>query len=738
MKMRLLVLGAVCAALFPALSPAQSPTAAEIARWKQEAAHVTITRDDWGIAHVRGTTDAEAVFGMEYAQAEDDFHRVEVNYLTGLGEMAEAYGPAWIWSDLRARFYVNPAILKADYARSPAWLQQLMNAFADGLNYFLYVHQHDVHPMVIHHFEPWMALAFTEGSIGGDIERANLHNLQAFYGRQPGAAALPGPPARDAANYLPPVPGGSNGIAIGPRNTADHHAYLMINPHTSFYFRSELQMTSAQGLDAYGAATWGQFFIYQGWNQRVGWMHTSSGVDNIDFYLEKITPKGGGYQYEYGGKEYPVRQAPVTIKYKTPEGMRSRTFTAYWTIHGPVIGKVNGHWETFQIMHRPVRALEQDFLRTKAQNYAQFKKTMQLHTNSSNNTIYADADGNIAYWHSDFIPRRDPKFDYTKPVDGSNPATNWNGLLTLAQTPHLKDPAVGWLYNSNNWPWSAAGPDSPKRADFPVYVERGRFESMRGVHALRVLTGIHDLTLNGLIHNVDFDSYQPWFTHTIPVLVKAWDEAPASNPLKAKLRAPIALLRTWNLRWGYDSIPTSVAVYWGGQMLRVTGREAHREGEDDSSYVAAKATPQQLLGALAVAIDKLDRDFGTWRTPWGKINRFQRLDDSIFHPHFNDALPSTPVPFTTAVWGSLASFAARQYPNTKRIYGSSGNSFVAAIDFGPKIVARAVTAGGESGNPSSPHFRDQAVRFATGNLRTVYFYRSQLQGHTERVYHPGQ
>lgn len=736
MKKLALVLAAACAALLPLAALAQAPSAAELARWKREAAAVTITRDDWGIAHVHGATDAEAVFGMEYAQAEDDFHRVETNYLNGLGRRSEAEGPSQIWRDLRMKLFIDPSALQAKYAASPAWLRSLMDGFADGLNYYLYTHP-QVHPEVIHHFEPWMALAFSEGSIGWDLERASLRGIQAFYGKQAGGIDPP-PPPPEPPSYLPPEPGGSNGFAVAPQLTADHHAFLMINPHTSFYFRSELQMTSDQGLDAYGAVTWGNFFIYQGFNTRIGWMHTSSGVDNIDYYLETVSRQGEHYAYKYGAQELPVRQRVITIAYKTASGMAERKFTAYWTQHGPVIGEANGKWETISLMQRPMRALEQDWERTKALNYQQFRQTMRLHTNSSNNTIYADADGHIAYFHSDFIPRRSTQFDFTKPVDGSNPATAWHGLLTLDQTPHLLDPANGWLYNSNNWPWSAAGPDSPKRSDFPVYVDRGRFESMRGVHAVRVLSQVHDLTLDGLIHQVAFDSYQPWFTHTIPALVQAWDRAPASDPLKAKLAAPIALLRRWNLRWGADSVPTSLAVYWGSQIMRSAGRSGRQAEEDESTYVATIPAPEQLLQALAAAVDKLTADFGTWKTPWGKINRFQRLDDSISHPHFDDDLPYTPVPFTTAVWGSLASFAARQYPGTKAIYGSSGNSFVAAIDFGPTISARAVTAGGESGDPHSPHFRDQAARYASGNLRTVYFYPAQLKGHTERVYHPGR
>ncbi|HVB38243.1 MAG TPA: penicillin acylase family protein, partial [Vicinamibacterales bacterium] len=545
----------------------------------------------------------------------------------------------------------------------------------------------------------------------------------------------PAPPAQARLDGPPPEPSGSNGIAIAPSNTLDHHALLWINPHTSFYFRSELQMASDEGLDAYGAVTWGQFFIYQGFNATAGWMHTSSGVDNIDEFLETVTKKDGRYYYKYGDKELPVKTRTVTVPYRTATGMAHRTFTAYYTQHGPVIGKIGDKWVTISLMQRPVRALTQDFTRTKAKDYAAFRRIMELHTNSSNNTIFADAEGHIAYFHSNYIPRRDNAFDWTKPVDGSNPATAYHGLLSIDETPHLLNPAVGWLYNSNNWPWSAAGPDSPKRQDFPKYVERGTEESPRGYHALKVLPARKDYTMVSLTATV-FDSYLPAFATMIPHLLQAYDGLPASNPLKVTLADQVQVLRDWNDRWGIDSIATSLAVFWGTDIYHQVGAEARAAGLSPQDWVMQRATPEQLVQSLANASDKLAADFGSWQTPWGDINRFQRINDDI-EPHFDDSKPSIPVPFTSSLWGSLASFGARAYPNTKKWYGTSGNSFVAVVEFGPKVQARAITAGGESGNPASPHFDDEAERYATGNLRVVYYYRSQLTGHTEREYHPG-
>ena len=704
----------------------------DLARWQREARNVTIIRDNWGIAHVYGKTDADAVFGMEYAQAEDDFNRVETNYINALGLLAETEGESQIYRDLRMKLFMDPVVLKKQYAQCPAWMQKLMNAFADGLNYYLYKHP-DVKPRVITKFEPWMALSFSEGSIGGDIERANIPALAAFYGH---VHVPSGASHRDEDGDPMAEPSGSNGIAIAPSDSADHDALLLINPHTSFYFRSELQMVSDEGLDAYGAVTWGQFFIYQGFNPQIGWMHTSSGVNAISEYLETVSNKHGRYFYKYGAKEIPVRTREIVVRYETANGMAEKKFAAFYTQHGPVIGEENGKWLTIRLMQEPIKALIQDFTRTKATDYASFRKTMQLHTNSSNNTIFADNHGDIAYFHGNFIPRRDTQFDWTKPVDGSNPATGWGPLLTLDETPHLLNPKSGWLYNSNDAPWNAAGPGSLKKSDYPVYVETGG-ESARGLHAVGVLSKNNNLTIDTLLSSVAFDSYLPWFAKTIPPLMSAYDQLANSDPLKSKLADQITALRSWDYRWGAESVPTSLAVFWGTHLMRRYFREARAADIPIYDYVATKVPPAQLLQSLTAASDRLSSDFGSWKTPWGQINRFQRLDDDI-ESHFDDSKPSIPVEFTSALWGSLASFAARPYPNTKKWYGTSGNSFVAAIDFGKTIRARAVTCGGESGDPSSPHFEDEAERYATGNLREVYFYRAQLKDHTERTYHPGE
>lgn len=707
----------------------RTPANPEVAAWEARARGVTIARDDLGIPHVTGKTDADVVFGVIYAQAEDDFNRVETNYLNAMGRLAEAEGESAIWRDLRMKLFVNPDSLRTQYAASPEWLRALMDAWADGLNYFLYTHP-DVKPRVITRFEPWMALSFTEGSIGGDIETISLAGLEAFYGGAAAAAVALHPDAP------PAEPSGSNGFAIAPSRTASGKAMLLINPHTSFFFRAVAQMTSEEGLNAYGAMTWGQFFIYQGFNARLGWMHTSSGNDAIDEFAETIVRKPDStYAYRYGTEERPVVASRIEVPFRTDSGRAVRTFTVYRTHHGPVVREADGRWVAVSLMQEPIKALTQSYSRTRATSLAEFRQTMELHTNSSNNTIYADADGNIAYFHANFVPRRNPKFNWDKPVDGSNPATEWQGIHSLDESPNVFNPASGWIQNTNNAPWSAAGPDSPKEKDYPAYFDRAG-ENPRGIHAIRVLSGRTGFTLDSLIAAA-YDSYLTAFADLVPPLLAAWDRLPASSPLRGKLAEPVQLLRDWDLRWSATSVPTSLAVFWGTELWRRTRADAESEAMPVYDYMKSRVPPAERLEALAAAMDTLATRYGKWQTPWGDINRFQRLTGDIVQP-FSDSGPSLPVGFTSSQWGSLASFGARAYPGTKRMYGTSGNSFVAVVEFGDSVRARAVTAGGQSGNPASPHFGDQAERYTRGDLRDVYFYPNQLRSHTERQYQPGR
>jgi acyl-homoserine-lactone acylase len=714
----------VFALLGVSLLCAASARGGDTERWLRRAQDVTIVRDEWGIAHIYGKTDADAVFGAIYAQAEDDFGRIEHNYLLSLGWLAQTEGESAVYRDLRQRLFIDTRELKARYAGSPAWLRMLMSAWADGLNYFLDRHAR-IKPKLIKHFEPWMALSFTEGSIGGDIEGIDLAALKEFYGGQPSTAR---------AQVEEASPGGSNGFAIAPSRSASGHALLWINPHTSFYFRCELHLVSEQGLDVYGAATWGQFFVYQGFNSHNGWMHTSYGGDAVDEYAETIIKKPGGPYYRYGAALRKLSVSRISVPFVQDGARSERTFTVYRSHHGPIIRAEHGSWIALRLLQDPVRALEQSYLRTKTTDYRSFYRIQAMRTDTSNNTVYADADGTIAYFHGNFIPRRDPRFDFRHPVDGSDPATEWRDPHPLEETITLLNPANGWIQNTNNWPFSAAGAQSPKREDYPAYMWRTG-ENPRGIHAVEMLRNIHDVTLDGLIA-AGYDPHLTAFDELLPPLLRAYDQLPEADPRRLRLKEPIELLRGWDRRTALDSVPTAVAIFWGQALIERNDAHAGKAEQPVYDYLVEHLTDPERLDALDAAIDRLQRDFGGWRTPWGEINRFQRRTDDIVQP-FDDDAPSLAVSFAPGKWGALASFDSTTPRHTKKIYGSSGNSFIAAVEFGPTVRAKALMSGGESGDPASLHFNDQAQMFVTGQFRDVLFTPEDVQKHAQRRYHPG-
>ena len=699
----------------------------EQTRWQSHADNVTIIRDDFGVPHIYGKTDANAVFGMLYAQCEDDFPRVERNYYWAIGRLAEAEGEQALYSDLRARLYMTIDEAKEAYASAPDWLKELCQAYADGINYYLHTHP-EVKPKVLTHFEPWFPMFFFEGSIGGDIESVSTRRIRAFYGSDESLAFEESFKAPDPNEE----PQGSNGFAISGDRTASGNAMLLINPHTSFYFRGESQVVSEEGLNAYGATTWGQFFIYQGFNENTGWMHTSTRVDFMDDFLETVEERDGKLQYKYGEEWRDVEVSEVTLKYKDGDELKEKTFPTYRTHHGPITGKIGEQWVATKLNWEPVDALIQSYTRTKTTNHEDFWEMMKIRRNSSNNTVFADSEGNIAYYHGDFIPKRDPQFDYSRPVDGSNPATDWQGMHQLDEIITVVNPDNGWIQNCNSTPFTAAAENSPKREDYPYYMAPD-LENFRGVHAVRLLKDAKDLTLDGLLE-IAYDPQLPAFEKLIPGLIEAYDE---TRNRDTKLKGAVDALRNWDFRTGEESVAMSIAYYYGSLYNRRGKNPNGLRGNDRVNYFGTGSPYKERLEIFGEAIDQMKADFGTWNTPWGEINRFQRLSGDI-NLKYDDEKESIAVGMASSRWGALASFGARKYPGTKRIYGSSGNSFVAVVEFGDRVKAKSMLAGGQSNDPNSPHFYDQAQRYADAKFKEVAFYKEDVEARAEETYRPGQ
>jgi len=728
--------------VFPLQVFSQSFTKAEISRWEKQATQVTIIRDNYGIPHIYGKTDADAVFGLMYAQCEDDFKRVEMNYIEKLGRMAEVKGEAELYSDLLHRLVLDSADAVKDYKNAPAWLKQLCHAFADGINFFLYKNP-QVKPALLHRFQPWYPLLWTDGSIGAiNTAGVSVNELKNFYSSEPTAALKEGRgevevKVEDEEEVLT----GSNGFAFSPKITESGNAILYINPHVTFYFRAEVHMVSEERLNAYGAVTWGQFFIYQGFNEHCGWMHTSSGVDAADAYIEKISRKDSGWMYEFDGKQKPVLVKRISIAAKKGIGFETTNFNTLFTHHGPIMAKRNGQWLSVRADNRLMNGLIQCWQRTKARGLEDFKKTLDLKGNISNNTLYADAEGNIAYWHGNRIPARDTIFGWSKAVDGSIAATEWKGYHNISETVLSINPSNGWLQNCNSTPFTVAGANSPDKKNYPAYMAPDG-ENFRGINAVRVLSEGTRYTIDKVI-KAGYDTRLAAFEVLVPALIKAFEKNVSySDSLFALLAGPIAVLKGWDFRCGENSIATTLALEWGQKILPAIMRTQVNDDEeadqvDKATYFAAHAKPGELLHPLLTTINEMQSKFGRWQLPWGEVNRFQRISSDIDNK-FDDNKPSIPVGFVSSIWGMLPSYTSRSYPGTKKRYGVNGNSFICAVEFGKRIKAKSLLTGGQSGHEDSPHFTDQALMYTKGQFKDVLYYKEDVEKHVEKTYHPGE
>ncbi|TFV97382.1 acylase [Algoriphagus kandeliae] len=704
-------------------------TTTEIKRWEAQAERVEIIRDDFGVPHIYGKSDADAVFGLLYAQCEDDFRRVERNYIWATGRLAELEGEEALYSDVRANLYMTEEEAKAAYESAPEWLKELCQAFADGINYYLHTHP-DVEPQVIKVYEPWFTMYFFEGSIGGDIEQIPTSRIKAFYENN---EALAYSEFGDGLSHPDPEeePKGSNGIAVSGEMTASGNAMLLINPHTSFYFRPEVHVVSEEGLNAYGAVTWGQFFVYQGFNEKTGWIHTSTRVDFIDEFMEEVSEENGKLVYRYGEEKRAVDSFPVTLSYQTEEGLKQREFTLYRTHHGPITHQLEDKWVATKINWDPVNALIQSFTRTKLANYEEFKEMMNIRTNSSNNTVFADAEGNIAYFHGNFIPKRNPQFDFSRPLDGSNPKTDWQGIHTVDESITLLNPPTGWIQNCNSTPFTAAGEFSPKAENYPVYMAPDR-ENFRGIHAVKVLREASDLTLDTFIE-LAYEPTLPAFERLIPPLVQALEKYGNDTEIKQATE----VLKAWDFKTGKESVAMSLAHFYGMNHQRKFRDMQDLVDNETVSSLSQPETQKEMVEVFEETLNQMNADFGTWNTPWGEINRFQRLNGDI-DLAYDDDRPYIPIGMASGRWGALASYGASTKEGTKRLYGSSGNSFVAVVEFGDKVRAKSILAGGQSGDPNSPHFLDQAQRYADANFKDVAYYLEDVEKRAEERYKPGK
>jgi acyl-homoserine lactone acylase PvdQ len=731
----------------------------EKARWDKHVKQTNIIRDEWGIPHIYGKTDADAVFGLMYAQCEENFSMIEDNYLEMLGRTSEI-PDSWsslkqgdAYEDLMMKLIQDSAAAIKDYNNSPDWFKKLLNAHADGINYYLYKHP-NVHPKVITHFKPWYHLMWTDGSVSptryGGIKRSDVFNF--YKGQDPifkikmdSAKILNVGLSKQEAEWASiddyaveeKTLKGSNGFAIAPKHSKNGNALLYINPHVPFYFRSEMHMVSEEGLNVYGAVTWGQMFIYQGFNEHAGWMHTSSYADVADVYTETVKQVKGKWFYLYENKWLPVIEHSITVA--------SKNFTTYKTHHGPIMGAKDGKWLSLRENNRSLNALLECWTRTKAKNLKEYKAALNLLANNSNNTVYADADGNIAYWHGNFMPKRSGNFDFTRPVDGSIKATEWQGIHGLDEIVQSINPVNGWLQNCNATPYRVAGNNSPKENDYPVYMAPDG-QNARGINAEKLLEKIDKISLEELI-KIGYNKHLAAFDILLPPFIEFTKTVNLNNDQKKAIN----YLANWNHDADTNSIAQTIAIEWATKLMSSIPPAETEEAA--TQYIVrfnkivneiSNANKLALLDTTLLRIkimygnDKVVFNERSWEIPWGQINRYQRRFYNTEFPVL-DSRPSISVAQTSSKFGQLPAFESNVglSSGNKKRYGFSGNSFIAAVSFGKKLEAKTIITGGQSFDPNNKHFTDQAQMYIDGNFKLIHFYKEDVLAHKVTSYKPG-
>lgn len=697
---------------------------------EEMAKSVTIIRDQWGIAHIDAPTDAGAAFGFGYAQAQDNFWQVEETYAQCIRRYAEYQGEAGLESDLLNASFEITERAKAEFETADEDLRKIAIGFMNGINYYLEKHP-ETKPVLLTHFEPWWVLCYEK------------HVLMSFlYGQTHFGKGKNTEVHEEWRAHI-----GSNAWAIGPSKTKDGSTMLYCNPHQPWFGYGqfyEAHMRSGEGLNFSGAALPGGPLLSIGHNEYLGWTHTVNEPDCADVWIEKFDDPTNKLNYKHGDGYKTAREWTATIKIRAKDGtIEERTYPFRATHHGPIVGKQDDtHYFSANIMKlmdgsRARQALKMN----KAKNLTEFKEAMGLLNLPMFNTVYADVHGDIFYLYNGSIPKRDLGFDWKKPVDGSNPDTDWKGLHPLHELPQLENPSSGYVQNCNSTPFTTTDDFNPSKGDFPSYmVEEKDNDTRRAKMARVLLRDRKDVTFEEW-KEIALDTTLYWPMTEMPNYKAMFDRLKASaDPddqlLASKVEPYLNHLLNWDFKCSNESTQATLCMEWYSQLY-----EGFYPAETFKKIYVND--PKMRFDALLIAAGKLEKSWGSWQVPWGDIHRVQRhtgVSDFLRIP-FSDKLPSVPCPGIHGPLGvAFTVYYAPPFIGRKKYYGIVGNSYMGAFEFGKdgRIKAGSLTQWGASDNPNSPHFMDQAEMMSRKEFKQAWFYWEDVEANAKEKYHPGE